>query len=56
MDGKLIDEGYSISPHLLLEALGFKYEMMEVSSDWLGEQNSLLPEKLSNIPKEAFCP
>lgn len=52
LDGKLITEGHSVSPRDICNALNINMELVELSSEYLGEKISNLPKDFSKIPKK----
>jgi hypothetical protein len=53
VDGKLFYQDHEIPNSILLEAYGMKLDETEVDGEWMYNEGQL-PEKLSDIPKEAL--
>lgn len=58
INGSVAYQGHSIPQHVILEKLfenqPFQYEAKEVSDDWIEEQGGQFPDKIQQIPEEAF--
>ncbi len=56
VDGVLRAENHSLTVREILQILGVKTDFREVSPEWLGGEVGSLPEKLGDIPEEAYDP
>lgn len=56
IDGVLFSEGHSVSVRDLARAIGWQLTKIEVSSDWLGNEVTGLPAKLTDVPETAILP
>jgi hypothetical protein len=51
LDGKLVEEGHSLEPFHVLDALGIKHTYHAADIDWLHEEGCL-PERLDDVKRE----